>query len=50
MVAFGVESQEVEEALLKVQSAMAISQGVQGIKESISSFQSLGATVKNAFS
>jgi hypothetical protein len=50
MVSFGVESQEVEEALLKVQSAMAISQGIQGIKESISSFQSLGATVKNAFS
>jgi uncharacterized coiled-coil protein SlyX len=49
MGAFGVESQEVEEALLKVQSAMAISQGVQGIKEAIPSFKALGTTATNAF-
>jgi uncharacterized coiled-coil protein SlyX len=49
MMSFGVESQEVEEALLKVQSAMAISQGVQGIKEAIPSFKALGTTATNAF-
>ena len=45
MGAFGVESAAVEETLLKVQSAMAISQGIQGIKESIASFKGLGATL-----
>jgi uncharacterized coiled-coil protein SlyX len=48
MGAFGVESQDVEAALLKVQSAMAISQGVQGIKEAIPSFKALGTAAKNA--
>jgi len=43
MAAFGVSGAAVEEQLLKVQSAMAISQGLQGIKESISSFTALGA-------
>jgi hypothetical protein len=43
---FGSESKEVEQALLKVQAAMAIQQGVQGIKESINSFKSLGAVIK----
>jgi myosin heavy subunit len=45
MGAFGVESAKVEEALLKVQSAMAISQGVQTIRESIPAFKALGATI-----
>lgn len=45
MGAFGAESQAVEETLLKVQSAMAISQGLQGIKESIASFKGLGAAL-----
>jgi len=49
MISFGVSSQEVEEALLKVQSAMAISQGFQGIKEAIPSFKALGTTATNAF-
>jgi hypothetical protein len=49
MMSFGVSSQEVEEALLKVQSAMAISQGFQGIKDAIPSFKSLGTTATNAF-
>lgn len=49
MGAFGASSQEVEEALLKVQSAMAISQGFQGIKEAIPAFKSLGTTATNAF-
>ena len=46
MAAFGVSGAAVEEQLLKVQSAMAISQGLQGIKESISSFTALGASIK----
>ena len=46
MGAFGTQSEEVEKALLKVQSAMAIQQGIQGVKESISSFRELGAVVK----
>ena len=46
MGAFGTQSEEVENALLKVQSAMAIQQGLQGIKESVSSFRELGAVIK----
>ena len=45
---FGVESKEVEQALLKVQSAMALSQGLQAIGESIDSFRQLGAVIKNS--
>jgi hypothetical protein len=45
--AFGDESKEVEEALLKVQSAMAIQQGLQGIKEAIPSFKALGTAIKS---
>jgi hypothetical protein len=37
MGAFGTESAQVEEALLKVQSAMAIAEGVKGFKEAIPS-------------
>lgn len=46
MATFGVESSQVEEALLKVQSAMAISQGFQGIREAIPSFRGLASSVK----
>ena len=46
MGAFGTQSEEVEKALLKVQAAMAIQQGIQGIKESVSSFRELGAVIK----
>ena len=45
MGAFGVESAKVEEALLKVQSAMAISQGIQSVRESIPAFKALGNTI-----
>ena len=38
---FGVESEQVEGMLLKVQSAMAISQGIQGIREGIAGFKKL---------
>jgi hypothetical protein len=46
MGTFGAESKEVESALLKVQSAMALQQGIQGVQESISSFKALGDTIK----
>ena len=48
MGAFGAESEKVEQALLKVQSAAAIAQGFQGIKEAIPSFKALGRSAKNA--
>lgn len=48
MGAFGSESEELEKALLKVQSAMAIQQGLQGIKEAIPSFRALGTAAKDA--
>jgi hypothetical protein len=43
----GVESDKVEKTLLKVQSAMAVSQGLQTIGESIDSFKQLGAVIRN---
>lgn len=49
MGAMGVESEKVQEALLKVQSAMAMAQGVQGLKESAASFKALGASASAAF-
>lgn len=49
MGAMGAESQYVEEALLKVQSAMAISQGVQGFKEAIPALRAIGAAGVKAF-
>ncbi len=45
MGAFGVESAKVEEALLKVNSAMAIAQGVQSVRESIPAFKALNAVL-----
>ena len=44
---FGKQSEEVEKTLLKVQSAMAISQGLQTIGESVDSFKQLGAVIKS---
>ena len=43
----GVEGKAVEESLLKVQSAMALAQGVSGVMESIDSFKTLGTQIKN---
>lgn len=43
----GVESKAVEEQLLKVQSAMALAEGINGITSSIDSFKNLGAVIKN---
>jgi len=45
---FGTESKDVEKALLKVQSAMALSQGIQAVGESIDSFKQLGAVIQNS--
>jgi hypothetical protein len=50
MGAMGVESEKVEEALLKVQSAMAIAQGVQGIREAIPAFNGLKNSIVSAVS
>jgi hypothetical protein len=38
---FGTESKEVEEVLLKVNSAMALSQGIDGVLEGVKSFKQL---------
>jgi hypothetical protein len=46
MGTFGAESEEVEKVLLKVQSAMAISQGIQGIKEAIPAITAFGTAIK----
>ena len=48
MGAFGAGGEAVEEALLKVQSAMAMAQGLQGIRESISSFKALRKSIMSA--
>jgi len=44
---FGEKSKDVEAAVLKVQSAMALASGVQAIGESIDSFKQLGAVIKS---
>ena len=44
----GGESEQLEKALLKVQSALAIQQGVQGIREAIPAFKQLGTTAIKA--
>jgi hypothetical protein len=43
---FGAESAEVEQALLKVNSAMALSQGINGVLEGVKSFKDLGNQIK----
>lgn len=45
----GVESENLQKTLLKVQSAMALSQGIQGAMEAKDSFIALGSVVSNAF-
>ena len=47
MALLGVESENTQEAILKVQSAMALSQGAQAVGESVDSFKQLGAVIKN---
>ena len=43
----GGESEDVQKMLLKVQSAMAISQGLQSVGEAVDSFKNLGAVISN---
>jgi len=47
MALLGTESEEVEKTLLKVQSAMALSQGLAGLEDAGRSFKQLGAVIKN---
>jgi hypothetical protein len=49
MGTFGAESEQIEKALLKVQSAMAIQQGIQGFREAIPSFKALKTAVVSGF-
>ena len=44
---FGSESEEVEKALLKVQSAMALAQGIEGVRTALPVFKSFGLLIKN---
>jgi len=46
----GVEGEAVQETMLKVQSAMALSQGIQGLMSAGDSFKQLGAVAKTALS
>jgi hypothetical protein len=43
----GVESDQVEKTLLKVQSAMALSQGINSVLEARDSFKNLGAVIQS---
>lgn len=45
----GVESEDTEKMILKVQSAMALSQGIQGVLEAKDSFKKLGAVISDTF-
>ena len=45
----GSESELLEKSLLKVQSALAIQQGVEGIRQAIPGFKMLGKTATTAF-
>lgn len=47
MGAFGANTKDVEESLLKVQSAMAMASGAQAVGESVDSFKQLAAVVKS---
>jgi membrane protein involved in colicin uptake len=46
----GQQGEDVQKTLVKVQSALALSQGLQSVGESIDSFKQLSAVVKNSVS
>jgi hypothetical protein len=54
MALFGEESENVQKTLLKVQSAMALSEGLEAVGDSIDAFKNLGTVIRiqvvNAFS
>jgi hypothetical protein len=43
---FGAESEELEKTLVKVQGALALSQGLNSVLESVDAFKNLGAVMK----
>jgi len=45
----GVEGEQVQKTLLKVQSAMALSQGLQGLGEARDSFKQLGGVISDSY-
>jgi len=47
MALFGNENKDVEKALLKVNAAMALSQGLQAVGESVDAFKNLGTVIKS---
>ena len=47
MALIGVENEDLQKTLLKVQSAMALSQGIQGALEAKDAFKNLGSVLKN---
>jgi hypothetical protein len=47
---FGNQAEAVEKTLLKVQSALALSQGLEAVGNSIDSFKQLGAVIKTSVS
>lgn len=47
---FGVESENLQATMVKLQAAMALSQGVQGLRESANVFTQIGKSAKTALS
>ena len=47
MALLGAESEDVNKTLLKVQSALALSEGLNTVMESVDAFKNLGAVMKN---
>lgn len=47
MALTGTQSGELEEAILKVQGAMALTEGIRGVRESVNSFKSLSTVIKS---
>lgn len=44
----GVESEALQETMLRVQSAMALAQGLEGLEDAGRAFKTLGVTIQNA--